>query len=232
MIEYWYELRARVLRCMVSYLVFFIIYFYFYDYLYQFITLPIQGQAYGVLISQDIIDPLVIPVTLSSHLSLLTVLPVFLFQLLSFVRPALYQKEKVVIDITGVLAVVLFYVGAALSFFLVEPLLIHFVQSWLPPGIMFLPTIRSFIDFSLDLAIAFGVAFEVPVILMIAVMLGWVSVDWVRSRRSWWVVGLFFFAMVLTPPDVYSQVVLALPMWALIELVLIVGKQLKRDTSD
>jgi sec-independent protein translocase protein TatC len=217
---------------MVSYLVFFIIYFYFYDYLYQFITLPIQGQAYGVLISQDIIDPLVIPVTLSSHLSLLTVLPVFLFQLLSFVRPALYQKEKVVIDITGVLAVVLFYVGAALSFFLVEPLLIHFVQSWLPPGIMFLPTIRSFIDFSLDLAIAFGVAFEVPVILMIAVMLGWVSVDWVRSRRSWWVVGLFFFAMVLTPPDVYSQVVLALPMWALIELVLIVGKQLKRDTSD
>ena len=217
---------------MVSYWVFFLVYFYFYEYLYQFITMPIQGQDHGVLISQDIIDPLVIPVSLSSHLSVLTVLPIFLFQLLSFVRPALYQEEKLVVDVTGVLAVVLFYVGAALSFYLVEPLLINFVQSWLPPGIMFLPTIRSFIDFSLDLAIAFGVAFEVPVILMIAVILDWVSVDWVRSKRSWWVVGLFFLAMILTPPDIYSQIVLALPMWALIELVLIVGKQLKRDTSD
>ena len=232
MIEYWYELRSRVLKCLSAYGVFFGIYFLSYDRLYQFVTLPIQGQEYGVLISQDIIDPLVMPVSLASSLSILTVLPMILFQLLSFIRPALYQAEKRVVDISGAMSVVLFYIGAGVSFFLVEPVLIQFVQSWLPPGILFLPTIRSFIDFSLDLAIAFGVAFEAPIILLIAIVLGWVSVEAVQSKRQWWVVGLFFFAMVVTPPDIYSQIVLALPLWGLIEMALLVGKWLKKDTSD
>ncbi|MEC7030053.1 MAG: twin-arginine translocase subunit TatC [Pseudomonadota bacterium] len=232
MVEYWYELRTRVLRCLVSYLCCFLVYFYFYDALYQFITMPMLDGDNGALISHDIIDPLVMPVTLSSRLGLLTIMPFIIFQLLSFIRPALYEKERSVLELTCALAVGLFYIGSGISFFLVEPALIALIQSWLPQGVLFLPTITSYINFSIDLAIGFGVAFEVPVILMIGILLGWIGVEGVRKKRSWWVVGIFFCAMLLTPPDIYSQVMLACPLWAMIELVLLLSQYIKKSSSD
>ena len=185
-----------------------------------------------MLVSQDIVGPLVMPIQLSASLSLITLMPLVIYQLLSFIKPALYPYEKKVIEISCVVAILLFYIGCAISFFIVEPILLDFVKSWIPKGVLFLPTNSSYIAFSIDMAIAFGVAFELPVIVMILIVFGFVSVDWVRSKRSWWVVGLFFIAMVLTPPDIYSQIALALPIWGIMEFVLLVANCLKKDLSD
>jgi sec-independent protein translocase protein TatC len=185
-----------------------------------------------MLVSQDIIGPLVMPVQLSASLSLLSIIPIVIYHLLSFVKPALYPKEKYITEVSVGIAVILFYVGCAISFFIVQPTVLSFVASWMPKGILFLPTIDSYLGFSIDMAIAFGVAFEIPVIIMLLIVFNLVSVEWVKAKRCWWVVGLFFLAMVLTPPDVYSQIALAVPMWVLVEFVLLLGSYLKKDISD
>jgi len=220
MIEYWLEFRLRFLKCLASYLVTVIIYFYCYDWIYQLLISPIIIGNKAVLVSQDIMDPLVLPLQIASQLSLMTIMPVIIYQVLAFIRPALYVKERQALNLTGYFAVGLFYLGVLVSFYLVEPMVLGFAQSWLPKGVLFLPQASSYLSFSIDMAIAFGVAFEVPVLLMLGILSGWVSADWVRETRAYWVIGIFILAMVLTPPDVYSQLLLAIPMWGIIEIVL------------
>ena len=232
MIEYWFEFRKRVIVCIISYLVCFCLYCIFYENVYHWLTLPIIVGQHGMLVSQDIVGPLVMPIQLSASLSLITIMPVVISQILSFIRPALYPQEKRLIEVSCIIAILLFYVGCAISFFIVEPILLDFVKGWLPKGILFLPTISSYMAFSIDMAIAFGVAFELPIIVMILIVFDFVSVEFVRSKRSWWVVGLFFMAMILTPPDVYSQIALAVPIWGMMECILFVANYLKKDLSD
>lgn len=182
----------------------------------------------ALLVSQDITDPLTLPIQVSSQLSILTVMPFLIFQVLAFIRPALYPKERKTLDLVGGFAVVLFYLGVVQSFWLVEPMVLSFIQSLMPKGVLYLPTVASYIAFSVDLAIAFGVAFELPLVLLMLLLFGWVTVDWVREHRAWWVIGIFILAMILTPPDVYSQVILALPMCLMIELVLVIAQAVKK----
>jgi len=232
MIEYWFEFRRRIIICIISYFICFGTYCVFYESIYHWLTLPIIAGQHGMLVSQDIIGPLVMPIQLSASLSLITIMPIVIYQLLSFIRPALYPNEKKVLEVSCAIAILFFYIGCAISFFIVEPVLLDFVKGWLPKGILFLPTVSSYMAFSLDMAIAFGVAFECPIVVMILVLFDFVSVAWVRSKRPWWVVGLFFIAMILTPPDVYSQIALALPIWGMMECVLFVANYLKKDLSD
>ena len=182
----------------------------------------------ALLVSQDITDPLTLPIQVASQLSLLTIMPVVIFQVIAFIRPALYPKERKTLDMVGGFAVLLFYFGVVQSFWLVEPMVLGFIQGLMPKGVLYLPTLASYIGFSMDLAIAFGVAFEVPLVLLMLLLFGWVSAEWVEAHRAWWVIGIFILAMILTPPDVYSQIILAIPMCLMIELVLVISRMLKK----
>tara|TARA_A100001015_G_C15028572_1_gene731859 strand:- start:68 stop:781 length:714 start_codon:yes stop_codon:yes gene_type:complete len=232
MIQYWFEIRRKVILCAAAYGVCFLLTFCFFDKVYALLTYPLDQERFGLLVSQGVTEPLMLPFQMASSLSWLMVVPFILQQLLTFVFPALYPSEKKVVGITAGIAVVLFYVGASFGFFLVQPLLLSYVQLWLPSGVLFLPTISSYLTFSLDMSCAFGVIFEVPVVLMVCILQGWVSVSMIRSARRWWVVGIFFVSMVVTPPDVYSQIMLALPLWLMVELVLLCAELLYDPVDD
>lgn len=232
MIQYWFEFRRRAILCFLVYLSCFVLSLIFFDNLYSFLMRPLRVEDFGVLVSQGITEPFVLPFQVAQSMSWVFVIPFIIQQLLMFVFPALYDGERQILSMLASIVVVLFYVGAGFGFFFVIPMLLSYVHVWLPSGIMFLPTIGSYLTFCLDMACAFGVVFEVPVILMFCIIQGWLSIDMVRNSRRWWVVGIFFMAMIVTPPDVYSQLLLALPLWLMIELVLVIAVKLQPKMID
>ncbi|MCP8352106.1 twin-arginine translocase subunit TatC [Candidatus Synchoanobacter obligatus] len=228
MIEYWFELRRRLLWCGVAYISSFFVFFSLHEKILYWLSQSAALKDGRLLMSIHIVDPIVIPMQLAMSLSLLTVFPVVVYHLMLFIRPALYERERHLLEVTAVMGVLLFYLGAIIGGVVIQPVVLTFVQSWLPKEVLFSPTLSSYIDFCFDLAIAFGVAFEIPMVVMLLVIFHWLSVDWLRKMRPWWVTGIFALAMVLTPPDVYSQILLAVPMWLLVELVLWVGQYFSR----
>ena len=231
MIEYWFELRQRLLQCVCAYGVCFVALVMCYDRVYKWITYPLHLNQFGSLISHSITEPLTFPFQLAGSLSWFLIAPMVLYHLASFIRPALYHQEKRLMCSMMVASVCLFYLGVALGFFFVQPMLLGLLQEWIPSNTMFLPSISSYLMFSLDIAFAFGLLFQVPIILMALIIQGWVPVEWVHETRRYWVVGIFVFAMVMTPPDVYSQMMLAMPLWLLIEVVLLVSRLFLKVSS-
>ena len=186
----------------------------------------------GSLIASHVAEPLTVPMTLAYVASLYAVMPMIIYHVVSFVGPALYRRERQVMHTFVLLATVLFYLGSLIAIELVQPLVISFSKQLLPGDVLFLPNMASYIDFIFSLAFAFGLAFETPVLLLALILLEWINVDQVREKRGWWVVGIFTFAMIATPPDIVSQLCLACPLWCFVEVSLFLGAYLvsKKNT--
>ena len=224
------ELRERLLKAVAAVLIILLPLIWYANKLYGYLALPLikhlpQG---GTMIATEVASPFLTPIKLAFFVALILAMPVILYQLWAFVAPGLYRHEKRLAMPILVSAMVLFYIGCAFAYFLVLPAVFAFMTAVAPAGVSVMPDIGRYLDFVLVLFLAFGLCFEVPVVLIILVALGMVTPAQLAKSRSYAIVGAFVVAAVLTPPDVFSQMMLAIPMIVLYELGIFAARFITR----
>ncbi len=235
LIEHLIELRTRLLRCVVSIVIIFLPLFYFANDIYVFISKPLRTfLPEGIsMIATEVASPFLTPFKLTLVLAIFIAIPYILHQLWSFVAPGLYNNEKRVAIPLLISSIILFYAGIAFAFFVVFPLVFGFFTSVAPDGVTVMTDINRYLDFVLKLFFAFGLAFEIPIATVLLVWTGASDVNSLRKKRPYVIVGCFVLGMLLTPPDVISQLLLAVPMWVLFELGIIFSLTIRRsDPAD
>jgi sec-independent protein translocase protein TatC len=220
------ELRSRLLRAIGGLLLVLLALLPFANKLYAWLAQPLLDKlpAGGRLIATQVASPFFTPMKLAFCVALMASMPWLLYQLWAFVAPGLYKRERRLALPLLASALALFYAGCAFAYFIVLQAVFAFLQRVTPPGVAMMTDISAYLDFVLAIFLAFGISFELPVALVILVLLGWVTPAQLREWRGYAIVGIFFVAAVLTPPDVVSQLLLALPMIALYELGIIAAR--------
>lgn len=223
------ELRDRLLRAVLAVLIGFITLFPFANEIYGFVSAPLREMMPegSTMIATGVASPFLTPFKLSLVLAIFMAIPVVLYQIWRFVAPGLYQKEKRIALPLLASSVLLFYAGAAFAYFVVFPLIFSFFTSVGPENVQVMTDINSYLDFVLKLFLAFGIAFEMPIAAVILIWTGVTSPNALAKKRPYIIVGCFIFGMLLTPPDVISQSLLAIPMWLLFELGVFFGRLLE-----
>lgn len=238
LVEHLIELRKRLLRAVLAVLLVFLCLMPFAQELYAVISAPLRAYLPegASMIATGVASPFFAPFKLAMVVSLFISIPYVLYQIWGFIAPGLFQHEKRIAMPLLCSSVLLFYAGMAFAYFVVFPIMFGFFTSVTPEGVAMMTDIGQYLDFVLTIFFAFGVAFEVPVATFLLIWVGIVSVEQLRKSRPYVIVGCFVIGMVLTPPDVFSQTLLAIPMWMLFELGLVFGniveKQRKQDDSE
>jgi len=225
------ELRDRVVRMVVAVLAIFACLFYWANDIYVFLAEPLTRHLPegANMIAIDVASPFLTPFKLVLMLSVFLAMPVILYQCWAFVAPGLYANEKRIAGPLLVSSILLFYAGVAFAYFVVFPLVFGFFTSVGPEIVSISTDIGRYLDFVLALFFGFGLAFEVPIATIILVAIGITTPKKLSEKRPYIIVGAFIVGMLLTPPDVISQVLLALPMWLLFEAGLIASKMIFAD---
>ncbi|MFC5571167.1 twin-arginine translocase subunit TatC [Lysobacter yangpyeongensis] len=235
LIDHLIELRARLLRAVTGLIVVFLALMPFASRLYAWLAAPLLSKlpAGGQLIANDPAGGFFVPVKLAFFAAVFASVPWLLYQAWAFVAPGLYQREKKLALPLLVSAVTLFYAGCAFAYFLVLPAVFGFLSKFTPAVVAMMPDIGKYLDFVLVIFLAFGASFELPVALVILALLGWVTPQQLRESRGYAIVGVFVIAAVITPPDVVSQLMLAIPMCILYELGILAAAWVapKREAS-
>ena len=222
LVQHLIELRRSLLRSVIAIAIFFVILFPFADEIYNFIAAPIVQAIPGSnLIAIGVISPFLTPLKMSLILAIYIAMPYLLYQLWLFIAPALYRHEKRLILPLVISSTILFYAGLVFSFYVVFPVIFGFLASVGPDSVNFAPDIQYYLDFILKVSFAFGVAFEVPVITILLIIFGVTTPQKLKKNRSFIIIGSFVIGMVLTPPDVISQFLIAIPIWLLFEAGLV-----------
>lgn len=226
LISHLIELRNRILRCIVCILVVFLGLVYFANDIYHLISAPLVDQLPNgaSMIATSIVTPFFTPIKLTLIVSVFLSVPYILYQIWAFVAPALYQHEKRLIYPLLFSSTLLFYVGVAFAYYVVFPLVFAFLTKTAPEGVAIATDISSYLDFVLTLFLAFGVCFEVPVAIILLCWSGVTTPEDLRQKRPYIIVAAFVIGMLLTPPDVFSQTLLAIPMCLLFEVGVIFAK--------
>ncbi|MBD3586787.1 twin-arginine translocase subunit TatC [Salinimonas sp. HHU 13199] len=225
LISHLVELRNRILRALLSVLVVFLCLVYFAEDLYHYLARPLMAvlPENASMIATDVASPFFAPFKLTLVLSFFIAIPYVLYQVWAFIAPGLYKTEKKLVMPLLVSSTLLFYAGMAFAYFVVFPLAFAFFTSVAPSGVTVSTDISSYLDFVLKLFFAFGVSFEIPIAIILMCWTGVTDAKSLRAKRPFVIVGVFVIGMLLTPPDVISQTLLALPMWLLFEVGVIVG---------
>ncbi|MCC5854202.1 MAG: twin-arginine translocase subunit TatC [Idiomarina sp.] len=228
------ELRRTLLRSVAVVLVIFLSLVYFARDLYHWLATPLiatlpEGAS---MIATDVAAPFFAPFKLTFVVAILVSVPFLLHQIWRFIAPALYREEKRLVAPLLVTSSILFYAGVAFAYYVVMPLAFGFFTQMAPEGITIATDISSYLDFVLKIFFAFGVAFEIPIAVVLLCWAGTVTPDQLRASRPYVIVGVFAVGMLLTPPDVISQTLLALPMWLLFELGVLASAWLLRGRID
>jgi sec-independent protein translocase protein TatC len=233
LVQHLIELRDRILRIIIGVLVIFAGLFYFANEIYTLVSAPLQAllPANSTMIATDVASPFLAPFKLTLFVALFAAMPFILYQLWGFVAPALYARERRLALPLLVSSILLFYAGMAFAYFVVFPLIFAFFTSVGPEGVTMMTDINSYLDFVMSLFIAFGLAFEIPVATVLLILVGVVTCEDLAAKRPYVVVFCFVVGMLLTPPDVLSQTLLAVPMWMLFEVGLLCGRLLERRNS-
>ncbi|MGV3346653.1 Sec-independent protein translocase subunit TatC [Enterobacteriaceae bacterium LUAb1] len=220
LISHLIELRKRLLNCIIAVIVIFICLAYFANDIYQLISAPLikQMPAGASMIATDVASPFFTPVKLTMIVSVFIAVPVILYQVWAFVAPALYRHERRLVMPLLISSSLLFYIGMAFAYFIVFPLAFSFFAKTAPQGVVIATDINNYLDFVMALFMAFGVSFEVPVAIVLLCWTGITHPDALRKKRPYVLVGAFVVGMLLTPPDVFSQTLLAIPMYCLFEV--------------
>ena len=224
------ELRARLLRAITGLVLVLVALLPFANRLYAILAQPLLDKLPkgGQLIAVEVASPFFAPLKLAFFVAVVVAMPWLLYQVWAFVAPGLYKRERrLALPLLGS-ALVLFYAGCAFAYFIVLPAVFTFLHKVTPPGVAMMTDISAYLDFVLVIFLAFGASFELPVALVIVVLLGWVTPAQLREWRGYAVVGIFVVAAVITPPDVVSQLLLALPMVALYEVGILAASAMKR----
>jgi len=230
------ELRDRLLRMLVAVLLVFLALFPFANDIYIYVATPLMAQLpEGTsMIATQVASPFLTPFKLALVSAVFLSIPYLLFQLWSFVAPGLYSHEKRLAIPLLVSSILLFYLGMVFAYYAVFPLVFAFLTGTAPEGVAVMTDISHYLDFVLTLFFAFGVAFEIPIATILLVAAGITTPEDLARKRPYIIVGVFVVGMLLTPPDVISQTLLALPMWILFELGIISSRffQQRRKTSE
>ena len=224
------ELRSRLLKAVAAVLVVLVALIPLANRLYAWLAKPLLEHlpAGGAMIATDVASPFFAPLKLAFFVALFLAMPFILFQIWSFVSPGLYKHERRLALPLLASSVLLFYIGCAFAYFLVLPAIFTFMTSVAPAGVAVMPDISRFLDFALVLFLSFGFCFEVPVALVILVAIGVTSPEQLVKGRPYAIVGAFVIAAVLTPPDVISQLLLAVPMCLLYEVGIVAARFVTR----
>jgi len=214
------ELRQRLVRALVAMGILFIPAFFFSAEIYDFLALPLvstlpQGSK---MIATGVITPFLIPMKIAAMSAFLVALPYILYEVWAFVAPGLYSHEKRLVLPLVVSSTLLFFAGMAFCYFVVFRRVFEFISSFAPKSVSVAPDIEAYFNFVIGMFLSFGIAFELPVVVVVLVMTGLVTTDQLREWRGYVVVGIFVVAAVVTPPDVVSQLSLAIPMCLLYEI--------------
>lgn len=214
------ELRDRLLRIVVVVLLVFFVLYYFRNDLYHLLAEPLLAKLPkgGSLIATEPTGPFFAPLKLALALSVFLGMPYILYQAWAFVAPGLYRHERKLVVPLLISSVLLFYLGMAFAYFAVFPVVFGFFTSVAPEGVAVMTDISKYLDFVLKMFFAFGITFEVPIATIILVWMGLTTPAGLAAKRPYIIVGVFVVAAILTPPDVISQTMLAVPMWLLFEI--------------
>ncbi len=226
-----FELRDRVVRMLIAVLAIFLSLFYWANEIYSYLAAPLTRHLPegSTMIAIDVASPFLTPFKLVLMLSVFLAMPVILYQFWAFVAPGLYKNEKRIAGPLLVSSILLFYAGMAFAYYVVFPLVFGFFTSVGPEMVSISTDIGRYLDFVLALFFGFGIAFEVPIATIILVAIGFTTPAKLAEKRPYIIVGAFIFGMFLTPPDVISQVLLAIPIWILFEAGVIASRIIFKD---
>lgn len=228
------ELRNRLLRAILSVIVVFLCLVWFANDIYVFLSAPLVERLPegATMIATDVASPFFTPIKLTLVTSVFVAVPMILYQVWGFVAPGLYKHERKLIMPLLFSSSLLFYAGVSFAYFVVFPLVFGFFTSIAPEGVQVATDIASYLDFVLALFMAFGIAFEIPVAIILLCWTGATDPQTLREKRPYIVVAAFVVGMLLTPPDIISQTLLAIPMCLLFEVGLFFSKFYVREEED
>ncbi|CAG73120.1 sec-independent protein translocase protein [Pectobacterium atrosepticum SCRI1043] len=220
LISHLIELRKRLLNSIICVLAVFVVLVYFANDIYQVVSAPLIKQlpVGASMIATDVASPFFTPIKLTMIVSVFVAAPLVLYQVWAFVAPALYKHERRLMMPLLVSSSLLFYSGMAFAYFVVFPLAFGFFAKTAPVGVLIATDINNYLDFVMALFMAFGISFEVPVAIVLLCWSGVVTPEDLKKKRPYILVGAFVVGMLLTPPDVFSQTLLAIPMYLLFEI--------------
>ena len=228
-IEHLKELRSRLLRVFVVAGIFLIFCLPFANEIYFLISSPLTAilPENSTMIATEVTSPFIAPLRLAIYSALILSMPYSLFELWGFIAPGLYKSEKTFVLPLLISSGVLFYAGVAFAFFVVSPIILNFFIAAAPDSIQVMTDINKYLDFVLKLFFAFGLAFEIPVATFLIISTGITNKKTIKKIRPYLIIGFFVLAMLLTPPDIFSQLFLAIPMWLLFEIGLLISRDKK-----
>lgn len=225
-VEHLVELRDRLLRVLLAVVIILLCLLPFSNDLYLLLAEPLLARLPDntTMIATEVASPFLTPFKLTLVSSIFIAMPVVLYQLWGFIAPGLYKHERRLVFPLLVSSSLLFYLGIAFAYYVVFPLVFAFLISYAPDGVTVMTDIGRYLDFVLKIFFAFGLAFEVPVATILAIWAGLTTTEELRAKRPYVIVGAFVLGMLLTPPDMISQTLLAIPMWALFEVGLLLSR--------
>jgi len=226
------ELRDRLIRALVVVFVVFLGLVNWARDIYTVLAAPMLAALPegGHMIATDVVGAFFVPIKVTMMVSFLIALPYVLYQAWAFIAPGLYRHEKKLAFPLLAASVVLFFVGMAFAYFIVFPAVFGFINAFAPEGVAVMTDIEKYLSFVLTTFLAFGVTFEVPVVVIVLVRVGLVSIEKLKEIRPYVIVGAFIIAAVVTPPDVISQFLLAVPMWLLYEFGIVMAQMIGKST--
>jgi sec-independent protein translocase protein TatC len=230
LISHLLELRDRLMRAFLSVLLAFVPCAFFANDIFTFFAKPLIDKLPkgGSLIATSVISPFMTPFKLAFFVALFAAMPVVLYQIWAFVAPGLYRHEKRFAVPLLLSSIVLFYTGVVFAYFVVFPVMFDFFSKTTPEGVTMMTDISSYMDFILTMFMCFGLAFEVPIVVVLLVITGMVSIEKLKGSRGYVLIGIFIIAAILTPPDAVSQTIMAVPMYLLYEGGLVMARVLQR----
>ena len=219
------ELRSRILKSLVVILTCFLALVYFSNDIYLMLSEPLLSflPDDSSMIATEVASPFLTPLKLTFYVSLLLSMPFLLNQIWKFIAPGMYENEKSLSFLLMLSSLILFYLGVLFTYFLVLPLVFSFFTAAAPDGILIMTDISRYLDFVLSMMFAFSIAFEIPVFIFLLIWSGISSSESLRRKRPYVIIGCFTVGMLVTPPDVISQSLLAIPAWILFELGIVMA---------
>jgi sec-independent protein translocase protein TatC len=220
------ELRSRLLKSVLGFILVFVCLFPLANKIYALLAAPMLAKlpAGGQMIATAVTTPFFVPMKVAMMAAFVISLPHTLYQIWSFVAPGLYVHEKKLMVPVIVASCLLFLTGMAFAYFAVFPVVFGFMVKSAPAGVAVMTDISQYLDFVMTLFMAFGLAFEVPIAVLLMVRFGWVTIAQLKEIRSYVIVGAFIIGAVFTPPDIISQFMLAVPLWLLYEVGVMVAR--------
>ena len=223
------ELRQRILRSLLFLVVVFVPVLYFVNDIFDFVSEPLRAQLPGEMIATQVASPFLTPFKLAVYTTIFITIPFLLHQAWGFVSPGLYLREKRFAVPLLVSSTLLFYLGMAFAYYAVFPLVFQFFASVTPTDVAMMTDINHYLDFVLKLFFAFGLAFEIPVATVLLALTGFTSSRSMARKRPYVIVGCFVIGMLITPPDVISQILLAVPAWLLFEIGILLARMVEKS---